>query len=91
MATCIANADTKGDAVVGKVVVERLPAARNRGGTGVERIAKRQRQREMGYIADCGSVLGQQWFVAASGSDGAGAVAIGCERMLLGPTPMQKA
>lgn len=44
-----------------------------------------------GYIADCGSLLGQQWFVAASGSDGAGAVAIGCEEMLLGPTLMQKA
>ena len=48
VATCIANPYTKGDTVVEKVVVERLPAARNRGGTGVERIAKRQRQREMG-------------------------------------------
>jgi hypothetical protein len=45
----------------------------------------------MGYIADCGCLLGQQWFVAASGSDGAGAVAIGCERMFLKPTLMQKA
>ena len=45
----------------------------------------------MGYIADCGSLLGQQWFVAASGSDGAGAVAIGCEWMLLEPTLLQKA
>ena len=56
-----------------------------------ERIAKRQRQRETEYIADCGSLLGQQRFAAASGSDGAGAVAIGCERMLLEPSQLQKA
>lgn len=49
VATCIANSDTKRDAVVvGRIVVKRLPAARNGGGTGDERIAKRQRQREMG-------------------------------------------
>ena len=71
--------------------MERLPAARKLGGTGDERIVKRERQRESGYIAGRGSLLGQQWFVAASGSDGAGAVAIGCERMLLEPSALQKA
>jgi hypothetical protein len=71
--------------------VGRLPAARKLGGTGDEEEDCEAGEAEGNRsIWLCGSLLGQQWLVAASGSDGAGAVAIGYERMLLETTPFRR-
>lgn len=61
-----------------------LRAARSEVARSDRKMRKLVSRRMLGYIAICGSLLGQQWFVA-SGSDGPDAVAIGCKREMYEP------